>query len=306
MSVSLLQRVVGTLGRRYPFLSGANQIVNGRFGGKSLFAGSGRVWAKSKFGEVLVDLDDYVGRSVYFTGDLDHKITGLCQAFLKPGDQAADIGGHVGLVTLAMASAVGNDGKVYVFEPNPDNNKRIELAVTRAKLAQVVQYRFALADREGDVTLRIPEGNSGAASINRHGNREECREIQVAIRRLDDVVKADKIQPVLIKMDAEGAEADIFEGGREWFSNSPPLAVLFESNPDPESGVIDKRPFEFLLDMGFRIFAVQKTLLKLKLKEVDATKAENAGHDYMALHGGDRFSEILERFGKRVFVSEIS
>src|SRR3990172_11374400 len=53
-------------------------------------------------------------------------LTGLVKQHTEPGDVVLDIGGNIGYYTLVFASLVGNEGKIYAFEPEPDLFKLLE------------------------------------------------------------------------------------------------------------------------------------------------------------------------------------
>jgi Met-10+ like-protein len=42
---------------------------------------------------------------------------------LQPGDFVVDVGAHIGLYSVAMATRVGPQGKVYACEPDASNRK---------------------------------------------------------------------------------------------------------------------------------------------------------------------------------------
>jgi tRNA G37 N-methylase Trm5 len=45
----------------------------------------------------------------------------LFERILRAGDVVVDIGAHVGYFTLIAARSVGPEGRVYAFEPDPEN-----------------------------------------------------------------------------------------------------------------------------------------------------------------------------------------
>lgn len=69
-------------------------------------------------------------------GLLTHEIheplmTEIIKRETKEGDVVLDIGAHIGYYTLMFARLVGKEGKVFAFEPDPDNftllKKNIEI-----------------------------------------------------------------------------------------------------------------------------------------------------------------------------------
>jgi protein-L-isoaspartate O-methyltransferase len=41
--------------------------------------------------------------------------------FVRPGDVVLDVGAHIGYYTLLLSRLVGDQGRVYAFEPDPSN-----------------------------------------------------------------------------------------------------------------------------------------------------------------------------------------
>src|SRR6266481_3544294 len=88
----MLAPLISSIGRWYPFYSGNYQLVNSRIGRKIARSTKEVVWCPSPGGQLLVPLDDDVGRCIYFTGDYDKKLTWLCRKLARPGDAVFDIG----------------------------------------------------------------------------------------------------------------------------------------------------------------------------------------------------------------------
>src|SRR5689334_7979121 len=150
-------RILASLTRNYPFLSGCGTLANHRLM-KLLTPGSSEslFWAGSPGGDLQISLGDYVGRAVYFFGDLDPKITWIAKQLLKPGDTALDIGANIGLLTLWMAKLVGAQGAVHGFEPNPILCRMIKAAIIRNGAENTQLHAIALGAQFGEMELRVP------------------------------------------------------------------------------------------------------------------------------------------------------
>ncbi|MFO0910852.1 MAG: hypothetical protein U0794_21345, partial [Isosphaeraceae bacterium] len=112
--------IVARFTRCYPFISGCAQVANSRLVQRATGPSEGLVWARNDRGqELLVPIDDYVGRSIYFVGDLDRKLSRLISGIVRSGDTVLDIGANLGVITLQLSALVGLQGRVHSFEPNP-------------------------------------------------------------------------------------------------------------------------------------------------------------------------------------------
>jgi precorrin-6B methylase 2 len=57
----------------------------------------------------------------YYTDKFEPSTLQWLRENLRPGMIVADVGAHIGLVTVFIARLVGPDGRVYAFEPTSDS-----------------------------------------------------------------------------------------------------------------------------------------------------------------------------------------
>src|SRR5215467_8601389 len=111
--------LVAGITRWYPFISGCGTVANSQFVEFAASPPNEDAWAKVEGGRALVPLRDHVGRSMFFVGDLDRKISWVVDNCVEQGDVVCDVGANLGLVSLRLAARVGPRGRVHSFEPNP-------------------------------------------------------------------------------------------------------------------------------------------------------------------------------------------
>ena len=162
------QIIASSITRRYPFLSGCGTLANS--GLVRLLAGENGdelTWARLDSGpEILVSLNDYVGRAAFYVGDLDRKVSAVISQIVRPGDHVLDIGANIGVVTLQLAKLVGKSGVVHSFEPNPNIAKLLVESIERNSMENVHVHTCALAE-EGTLSPQHP------GTQLRSGNLEE-------------------------------------------------------------------------------------------------------------------------------------
>jgi FkbM family methyltransferase len=273
------ESVAASVLRRYPLASGRGTIANHRLLSKITGAGRDECWSSVPGGyKIVTPLSDYVGRSVFFFGDLDAKITALCRRIVRLGDTVLDIGANIGAVTFALAALVGPTGRVHAFEPNPRLGALLRKARERNEARQVVIHETALGAENGSLPLYVPCGNAGAASL--VPERQSGEPVTVPVRRLDDVLKnVGSIR--LIKIDVEGFEPQVLAGAESLFKSSRPEAVVFELNR--ESGPLKNNPtVAFLIQMGYSVYTIPRTFLRVSIRRADIN-APTVGHDFLAL-----------------------
>lgn len=134
---------------------------------------------------------------------------------IQPGDTVVEVGGHIGYISLYLADLVGPDGRVFVFEPSPQNLQYLQRNVAHAPQVTVVQC--AVSDRIGQASF-YTEDLSGQNStlVRDYGNLAQnasnafrqatYSETRVKTTTLDAFVEERGIRPSFVKIDIEGAE----------------------------------------------------------------------------------------------------
>jgi FkbM family methyltransferase len=290
------QSLIAKLTRRYPFYSGCASIAN-----KSLIhnlAGESTesVWSHVPGGEVLAPLNDYVGRSAFYLGDLDRKLTWICSQIIRPGDTVLDIGANIGIVTLLLSKLVGQTGQVHAFEPNPELQRVLQATFDHNQVSNVCLHPIALGAEQGHLELRVPRVNAGNASLIYHRNLSECDVFKVPVRPLFQIIEEEGLTSIrLIKIDVEGFEANVLQGAQEIFKSVRPDAILFELNERWEGMIPDQPVIKILRDLGYGLFSIPRCLFRMHLKRFDPDHAPQLiGHDFLAVPQGECYEKIAK------------
>lgn len=289
------QSLVASFTKLYPLYSGCGTFANQPLIQKLVGPSSEHVWSKVPGGEVLAPLNDYVGRAAFYVGDLDRKITWICNQIVRPGDTVLDIGANIGMVTLWLSELVGKSGKVHAFEPNPNLQKMLEEMLDRNEVANVCLHPVALGSECNSLELKIPRANAGAASLTRNRNLSKCDVIEVPVKTLSEIVAEENIKFIrLIKIDVEGFEAEVFKGGKEVLESIRPEAILFELNERSQGLVRDQPVIKILRDFGYGFFAIPKCFFQMHLERFDPDSCQLIGHDFLAVPEGECYENIAK------------
>jgi FkbM family methyltransferase len=145
-----------------------------------------------------------------------HVVKGLL-SMRSPVTIAYDVGSHVGFLTLVLAKVVGGDGQVFCFEPIPENYRLIEKLVVVNGLdpvVRVIPYALGNAVRQEKMIVFETSLMSILKSALDGQNTSNCPVVKVSTLTLDTFV-LDRLNPPpdLIKIDVEGAEAQVLQGG---------------------------------------------------------------------------------------------
>jgi len=132
---------------------------------------------------------------------------------LKPGMTAMDIGAYHGFYSLLMSKLVGPDGRVVAFEPSPRAFRKLTLHLKMNRTTNVLANHAAVADFSGTSEFYMVRGYWTAASSLHRPAARQIVTVSVRVRALDDYLQEARIPaPDFIKLDAEGAEPQVFRG----------------------------------------------------------------------------------------------
>ena len=172
---------------------------------------------------------DVIGAPVALFGIYEFAVTQLLRSFLEPGDVFVDVGANVGYYSVIAGGAVGKEGHVFAFEPNPRVRARLERNVALNQLLGVVEVRPEAASfADGIVHLVDPEDsrNDGLSSVD---TRPHAQGLEVLAVRLDGIPELSRRPPALLKIDVEGGEPDVFRGASGLLESDDAPSILFES-----------------------------------------------------------------------------
>ena len=120
-----------------------------------------------------------------------------------------DLGANVGIVSTLAAK---RGAEVYAFEPNPDCFRRLLKSTLKNHLeARTHAFNVALGAEVGKGSLQVVRGGTTGGTVVTGAGGEQAR--RVSVTTLDQIVAAVGISRIdLLKIDVEGAEADVLRG----------------------------------------------------------------------------------------------
>jgi len=126
---------------------------------------------------------------------------------LGPDDIFWDVGANVGLYTC-FASNEGS--RVVAFEPGPGNLDRLRENLSRNAVEAMI-FEGALGSESGTVELAREYNGAGGVHSVTHDSTE--KNISVLTKRGDELIESGEFPaPTVLKIDVEGAEADVLNG----------------------------------------------------------------------------------------------
>lgn len=167
----------------------------------------------------------------YLTGDAEPEVQEALAALIEPGQTVYDVGANIGFFTMLCSRLVGPEGRVYAFEPIPENLATLRHNVVLNGLSNVTIVEQALSSSTGTAEMFVSPWSAfhslnveGASKQANHG--PEAGQIEVQTVTLDEFVEREGVRaPDLLKVDVEGAELIVLEGGGETLRTVQPLLL---------------------------------------------------------------------------------
>lgn len=197
-----------------------------------------------------------------------------------------DIGANAGWYSLHFAQASKVQGRpvaIHAFEPVPSTYSFLARNVALNGLSDIIRANnFGLAEAVKDLTIFLPGfSGSGAASLCNLHPEETSQQIPCHFETLDLYARANGLAGAdLIKVDVEGAELMVLQGGLDLIGRDRP--ILFMELLRKWSAPFGYHPndvFSLCRGLGYRIYAIREdqgrpSLLSIE-KMTDETEETN-------------------------------
>ena len=169
-----------------------------------------------------------------------------------------DIGANDGVFSRAFA---GLYSVAYLFEADPTTSARLKTLLSPAAFPDALVVECALGDSPGEMLLYRYSDDSFNTLYPRtefeldHYHLETAGEVRVPVRRLDDVVAQEGLEPPRgIKIDVEGAELGVLQGAVSTLSRHHPWIVVEYSVDNTTNAGYDRaRILLFLEELGYAV-----------------------------------------------------
>ena len=197
----------------------------------------------------------------------------LFKAAIKPGATVLDIGAHIGVFTLLASRQAGAAGKVYAFEPAPENFRLLDHNARKFGAGNVVAVQKAVGEGKKTVSLLLAEGPD-MNSLYPHPLCSMVGSVPVECVSIDEFLRGGPVD--VIKMDIEGHEPYALMGMKQTIATSGPLTLFVELNPAclRRAGVEAEDFLASLVRLGFRVQLIDEH--SRSLKRVTASLMQDA------------------------------
>jgi FkbM family methyltransferase len=200
---------------------------------------SGRVLCSTVHGNMLfVDPEDLsLSPRLMMHGDWEPETTRPLLALAEPGMNVIEIGANIGWHSVLLAKRIGRSGSLVCFEPHHGNAAllRDNLEINGV-LGHCTLRREAVCECNGTAVFQRLRRHRGSGTIialkdidlSPLGDLPEA--VTVDTIRLDDAIPAGS-RVDLVKIDAEGAEASIYDGMSRIIAENHDIRLIIEVSP---------------------------------------------------------------------------
>lgn len=210
---------------------------------------------------IFLDTKDSLRLSIFPYDPLETKIV---KERVKRASTVLDIGAMIGYYTLLFARLVGPKGKVFAFEPDPDNFALLKKNVLVNDYRNTVLVQKAVSNETGKTRLYLSPYNKGDHKI--YDSYDNRKSIEVETINLADYFKDHERKIDFIKIDAQGAEGAILQGMLPLLEKNKNVEIITEFwPPGLESfGTKPERFLKMLSEHGFSLHRINEREKKIE------------------------------------------
>lgn len=213
---------------------------------------------------ILVDVRDiYLNEEIEST--TNSGIPALLGRIISKGDRVIIIGDGAGYYSMMIGDLIGKRGKIFLFQPNGDNNR-------------LVEYNLKMNDMWDYVSIsnKMPYSTNSKVLIENFTNSLHAYRVLLNVdhtsdyARLTNTIEAVRIDDVLkgqsvnfIKLHCYGAEIKSLLGAVRTIQNSSRVSIMMQWNPEAMKYYGDILPFiNNMMYLGFEFWSISDSGVK--------------------------------------------
>ena len=214
--------------------------------------------------------DEGLAPYLFSTGVYGRQDTELFKEQIRPGMVVVDVGANIGYYALIAAKLVGNEGKVYAFEPVSNNYDLLVANIKVNGYTNIIPIPKAVSNKCGKALLFINKVNLTTPSLSQDNvtghistdimsaglstpslSRDEVETITLD-KFFEGAVGVEKVD--FLKMDVEGYEGLVIEGAEKVLKGNN-LKIFMEFWPYglKNAGTDSLKLLHRLQDYGFKM-----------------------------------------------------
>jgi FkbM family methyltransferase len=207
----------------------------------------------------------------YWLGTYEPELQAALHALIPKSAVVYDVGANIGYVSLLLAKAAGESGRVVAFEALPGNvqqlRRNVELNGMQARITVVAG---AVTDKPGPVRFLVHQSGGMGKALGSAGRDDPYQaEITVEGLSLDEFIYArGNPPPDMVKMDIEGGEVLALPGMKRALTDARPVMLMELHGPEAS-----KAAWDVLTAAGYAICWMKKGFPRVTSFEAMGWKA---------------------------------
>jgi FkbM family methyltransferase len=199
-----------------------------------------------RYGEMVYNSHDiYIGRSLELYGEYSNSEAEMFRQLVPPGGLVVECGANIGAHTVFFARQVGPQGQVVAFEPQRILFQTLCANLALNSITNVFGMQKAVGARSGAITVPVfdftVDENFGGLFLGPHQEGEA-----VPLTRLDDI---NLPACHFIKIDVEGMELDVIQGGAGTISRHKPVLYVENDRQDKSPALV-----QAIAALGYKLY----------------------------------------------------
>ena len=172
--------------------------------------------------------DEGISPELLIYGVHEPLTTDLIQTEVKPGMTILDIGSNIGYYAILESKLIGSTGKIFSIEPSPQNFKLLQENLEIQDTNNFQIFNLAIGNKNEKLEFLISK-KSNWSKIKQESDiiGENDTVITVPVKTLNLFCEDNNLEKInLIRMDVEGYEEKIIEGGKEILRKMKPILMI--------------------------------------------------------------------------------
>lgn len=222
---------------------------------------------KNKFKKIIFILFNYK----FYKGYLSFvfpllELSGALKTLPKI-DNCIDIGSNKGQFLMIFRKYF-NYAKIYSYEPQIKHLKTQKKFLNNAKF-----YNFCLGNYNGTSEFNITERDDSSSLLKPKKNIDDIykvnRKIKIKVRRLDDILKLNKNETNLLKIDVQGFEYQVLLGAKKLLKKIDFIIIEISSAKSYHKEFDKKKSITYLKSKNFQLKKIYNKTYDNKIWQAD-------------------------------------
>lgn len=263
MADSVIGNIFRNVGNKFDLLFNSSNLTEKS---ELIKTGGERNLYRTRFNDLFwLNTEGYVDQCIIESGVFEPSSTEVVRQLVKPGDVVLDVGANIGYYSVILSKLVGEQGKVYCFEPTNHYGKVLKMNVDENNAKNVEIFKVGLSNQKAEMQIQI---GPSSATLHSPGKVPLNFAENIKLISLDEWVEESKLAKIdFIKIDVDGHEPLFLQGAWNALDRFNPTILLEVSHPHYlDAGFTAWDFYDLLKHKGYRIYFEDK-LVEIKTKE---------------------------------------